>query len=101
MGGIEVGAGPVDGLGGDRIHAGGANGNRSVVIASEGDSAALNLAHDDINCESGIGAVTDIVTHKNKAADAGPPGVIKGGFESLPIGVNVGEDSDPHDPTRA
>jgi hypothetical protein len=101
MGGIEVGAGPVDGLGGDRIHAGGANGNRSVVIAGERDSAALDLAHDGIDGEGGIGAITDIVTHENEAADACATRVVEAGLKGLPIGVNVSEDSNPHNFTRA
>src|SRR6476646_2067982 len=41
VGGVEARAGPVDGVGGDRIHAGSANSNRSVVIAGERDSAVL------------------------------------------------------------
>ena len=101
MGGVEAGTGPVNRIGGNRVHVGGANGNRSVMIPGEGDCAALDLAHDGINGESGVSAITDIVTHKDEAADAGAARVIEAGFKGLPIGVNVGEQSDPHGLTRA
>ena len=101
MGGVEVGAGPVNGIRGDSVHVGRANANRSIVIPSERNGAMLDFAHDGIDGEGGVGAIADIVAHKNEVADAATARVVEAGLKGLPIGVNVGEDSNPHNFTRA
>ena len=81
------------------IHTGGAAGDGGVMIAEQCHGAALDLPHHRIHRKARIGAVADVVAEKDKTADAGAAGVIEARLERFAVGVNIAEQSYPHELT--
>ncbi len=73
----------------------------SSWLPSNTTAPSLSLAHDGVDGETWVGAVTDIIAQKNEPADAGAPCMLKARLERFSVGVNVAEEPHPHRITRA
>ena len=101
LGGIELRPRPVDRLSRNRVHATGATGDGSVMVAEQGHRAAFDLAHHRVDRKAGVGAVADVVAEKDETIDAAAACVVEACLERFAVGVNVAEQSNPHDFTSA
>ena len=77
-----------------RIPYGGAD--SVVVVAEHGQSSALDQAHHRIDRPFRIGAIADIIAEADHPLGAPRPREVKAGAERLPVGMDVGEKSQPH-----
>jgi hypothetical protein len=66
------------------------------MVAKQRHGASLDLAHHGVDDVARIGAISDVIAEKDKAADPGTPGMIEGRLERFPVRMNVAEQSNPH-----
>ena len=67
-----------------------------VVVAADGDTAAVDAIHDRRDHPFGIGAIAHIVTEENLLLCTMLPRLLQACFEGLSIGVDVGKERDQH-----
>jgi hypothetical protein len=66
------------------------------VIAEDRDGAVCHMDYHGFDGELRIGAISDMIAEEHVAVDPVAAGMIETGRKGLPVGVDIGEEGDPH-----